>query len=71
MEAVLEVRAGLVVLKRGAERSVALVSTGILGYALERAKVGSPALQRGLSHAGLQAERPSPCAWGCALLPAW
>lgn len=38
-EAVLEVRSGLVVLKRGAERAVVLVSTGLLGYALEKAKV--------------------------------
>ena len=39
MDSVLEVRSGLVVLKRGAERAVVLVSTGILGYALDRAKV--------------------------------
>ena len=38
-EAVLEVRSGLVVLKRGAERAVVLVSTGLLGYALDKAKV--------------------------------
>lgn len=38
-EAVLEVRSGLVVLKRGAERAVILVSTGLLGYALDKAKV--------------------------------
>ncbi|BDA46052.1 hypothetical protein COCOBI_08-1440 [Coccomyxa sp. Obi] len=37
-EAVLEVRSGLVVLKRGAERAVVLVSTGLLGYALDKAK---------------------------------
>jgi hypothetical protein len=49
MEAVLEVRAGLVVLKRGAERSVSLVSTGVLGYALERAKVGSRFAQASVS----------------------
>lgn len=39
MEAVLEVRSGLVVLKRGAERAPVLVSSGLLGYALDRAKV--------------------------------
>lgn len=44
MESVLEVRSGLVVLRRGAERSVVLVSSGILGYALDKAKVGPPAL---------------------------
>ena len=42
MDSVLEVRSGLVVLKRGAERSVVLVSSGILGYALDKAKVGAP-----------------------------
>lgn len=40
-EAVLEVRSGLVVLKRGAERAVVLVSTGLLGYALDKAKVST------------------------------
>ena len=35
---VLEVRSGLVVLRRGAERSVMLISTGLLGYALDKAK---------------------------------
>ena len=42
MDSVLEVRSGLVVLKRGAERSVVLVSSGILGYALDKAKVTAP-----------------------------
>ena len=39
MESVLELRAGLVVLRRGAERGTILVSSGILGYALDKVKV--------------------------------
>lgn len=41
MESVLELRSGLVVLRRGAEKSTILVSSGILGYALDRVKVGA------------------------------
>jgi hypothetical protein len=54
IEAVLEVRSGLVVLKRGAERAVILVSSGLLGYALDRAKVSKhwKPLGRLLTHAG-------------------
>lgn len=39
MDSVLELRSGLVVLRRGAERSTILVSSGILGYALDKVKV--------------------------------
>ena len=39
MDSVLELRAGLVVLRRGAERATVLVSSGILGYALDKVKV--------------------------------
>ncbi len=39
MESVLELRAGLVVMRRGAERSTILVSSGILGYAFEKVQV--------------------------------
>ncbi|CAL5227856.1 g10890 [Coccomyxa viridis] len=36
MDSVLELRSGLVVLRRGAERSTILVSSGILGYAFDK-----------------------------------
>ena len=39
MESVLELRSGLVVLRRGAERSTILVSSGILGYAFDKIQV--------------------------------
>ena len=39
MDSVLELRSGLVVLRRGAERATILVSSGILGYALDKVKV--------------------------------
>ena len=44
MESVLELREGLVVLRRGAERATVLVSSGILGYALDKVKVPALAL---------------------------
>ena len=39
MDSVLELRSGLVVLRRGAERSTILVSSGILGYAFDKIQV--------------------------------
>lgn len=47
MDSVLELRSGLVVLRRGAERATILVSSGILGYALDKVKV-SPPMRRSL-----------------------